>query len=107
MAQRVGRAGCWIHVFDEAFFGGRGRFLAPGERMQAERIGSIIVGPATVAEVLDIDDLKITKLTQWKIIADFSKFVAKKEVSCIRVAKARVRRSLRTRKSLAGDKRET
>src|SRR5580658_2461548 len=103
MALRDGR---WVHVFDKAFFGGRGRLLAPGQREQAGKIGSIIVGPATVAEVLDIDDLKIMKLTQWKIIADFSKLVANKQVSCIRVAKARVRRSLRTRKSFDVDNRE-
>jgi len=90
MAQWVGRDGCWIHIFNKTFFGGRGRLLAPGQREQARKIGSVIVGPAAIAEVLNFGDRQVMKLPQRKVIADFSKFIANKQASQIRVAKAPV-----------------
>lgn len=95
MAQHLVRGGRWIHVFEEACFGGRGRLLALGEREAAGRIGSIIVGPAAVAEVLDGDDQEVMKLPQLKLIEDFSKYILKKQVSSIRVAKARAQRPIK------------
>jgi hypothetical protein len=86
--KRLTEGDSWVHVFEEATFGGRLRILMPDESAIVGKIGSLIVGPTATVQILDSDDREIMKLPSKKLIVDFSKLLAKRRVSRIRVARA-------------------
>jgi hypothetical protein len=78
---------CWVHVFEEITFSGSVRRLVPGETEVATRVGSVIVGPAAIVNVLNRHGRQIMILRPRKIVEDFAMLASKKDVSSIRVAK--------------------
>jgi len=96
MRTRIAKRDCWIHVFEKSTFGGKAKLLGSGERESVEKIGSVIVGPKAVAEILDANGQQIMGLPQRKLVEDFAKYVSNRQVSCIRVAKAPSHRPIKS-----------
>jgi hypothetical protein len=81
------RDDCWIHVFEEAAFGGRGTVFGLGECAKVGKIRSIIVGPGAIAKVVLGNGKEVTSFPPRKVVADLSKLRLQKPIAYIRVAK--------------------
>jgi len=87
MRQSLVRDDCWIHVFDEITFGGRGRLLGLGESTTIRKVRSIIVGPGAIARVTSRGGREIMSLPPRKLVVDFSKLSKRKPIGRVCVAK--------------------
>jgi|HubBroStandDraft_6_1064221.scaffolds.fasta_scaffold756089_1 hypothetical protein len=88
MQKRLIEGDLWVHVFEEATFGGRLRILVADESAVVGKIGSLVVGPAAMLQILDSNDREIMSLPSKTLIDDFSKLLARRRVSRIRVTRA-------------------
>jgi hypothetical protein len=88
MKQQCQQTGPWVHVFNENSFGGRLRQLGLGEKEDARKVGSIVVGPNARASIVDGSGREIARLLPGKIIDDFSKLKLKRRAIRIHVKSA-------------------
>jgi len=88
MRRRIALDDCWIHVFEETIFGGRGRLLGVGDRAAINKVRSLIVGPGAIAKVVIRDGREVISLPPRKLVTDFSKVSTRKDVAHVRVVRA-------------------
>jgi hypothetical protein len=87
MRRRVVRGECWIHVFEETAFGGRGRLLGQGESAAIPKVRSMIVGPGAKAKVVSRRGREIMSLPPRRLVEDFSKLAMREPIAHVSVAK--------------------
>jgi hypothetical protein len=89
MPRRLIRGNTWVDTFVEGTFGGRIYRLKRGERTPLNKVGSLIIGPRAVGQVVSRTGQELLKLPPGKIVKDTSELPFMKSNAYLRVAAAR------------------
>ena len=89
MRRRWTKIVSWTDVYRKGTFSGRLHRLGPGDVARTDRVGSIIVGPHSVAQIVTAAGRELLNLPPGKLVENISELRLPKQRSYIRVSKAK------------------